>query len=1828
MAISMKSVKLKTNQVSEQDIAIIGLSCKFASADNKEEFWQMLRRGEDCIRKFPEERERVANEFLQYQSKVAKDSEFYDAGFLNEIDKFDNDVFPISNAEISLMSPAQRNFLQTAWAAMEDAGYGSTRSYGTKTGVFLGHSTDFGVPYKDIIDIMNEELASISISGNLNGIVASRISYLNNWSGPAVDVDTACSSSLTALHLACQSLRAKECEMAIVGAVKIDLVPVDSVKKREDEIGIGSKDGKTRTFDKDSDGTGIGEGVAAIVLKPLTQALKDNDNICAVIKGSAMNHDGKSANLTAPNAVAQEEVIVKALKTAGVKPDSISYIEAHGTGTKLGDPIEIKGITNAYRKFTDKKQFCGIGSVKSNIGHTDNAAGMAGLIKLILCLQNKKLVPSIHYHSPNENINFEASPVYVNTTYHDWEAKGGQRRCAVSGFGLSGTNCHVILEEAPQKTKITEEGINPQLLTISASSKKRLMEYVWRYQNYLFNHADIRPVDLCYTANTGREQYGCRLAILFHNIEELKNQLELAVIHDFEALEANGIYYGFHRVVGDSQKTKQKDEITVSQKNAYTKQVASLISNSDSFEKHKLEQLAEQYCQGATVDWKGFYKKCNDTYYKLELPTYPYKKKKFWVENKAKEKKEQIQYGLHTIDHPLLQRIVAESYDRITYESHFDSEKDWVLQQYKVGEKTVLPDSIYVEMIVAAIKESFGGKEVVLRNLQYMKPLVITSGTSIDIQTIVSQEEDTILYTIASRDSETGMNQILCKGQAYVDGSSIRKQVSLKEQHLGENQVLTQLNIPKEYQSQMETYTVAPVLMDMAIHQLLSKDDDEIYIMDGCQSISVYEKLPEKVTCYMEWKSIQNDDLITLNLTFLDEQGTVLVEANQCILRTCLRSVFESNETYYTMAWQEKKQDVIGTSSEDTCYIIAESKESDVSSLTNQIHAAHIIHLNEDDITLEQLESKLKPLSGYGRYHILNFLNYSDSIGTNQQEEKRFNEAITKILNLLVAIENLNRSAKIILSELGYHGVAIDEKSESCNPYSNAYHTFVNGLTNEFAHLTVKSVDVDSQTSQLTIVNELLNIDGQHLVVYRNNERHLPRLRELTLSKRKSFVLKENGVYVITGGLGKAGLLIGSWLTKQQKIKLVLVDQCDLCDRTLWDTIQDKKENVTQINKMEAIQQMEHLGTQVFMYRANVGDDTEFANVMKKIENEQGGIHGIVHAVGETESTSILSKSKLEIEQVLKPKVRGAITLGTVAKDNDVDFLLFVTSASSLITVRGAVDDKAADSFLETYAWQLSKQGVHATTIQWPTWYNESNDMEQSIVFDAIPDSELEHSLELILSADKWNVIVGNIDYHSYNEYRYDTLFELEGHQKREYQRFLRTAKQEPKKETHELYEVRMVGDDHFTEEEKKLGKVIGNVLGIKEVNVYHTFMELGGNSIIGVKAEMDLAEHGYTITTKELFSDLTIRQLANGDEVVEVVTEELVKEEVVEQQGTVLEGIVPFTDLMYRGCFYSALIPVLIREQRNYMNLLTNAVMVFQFKEPGNAATFTIDYLERCNFEESMEQLNIRLNKKLYSNDVIADIKQSIDRGLAVIVSADCYYSSIRPDVYQKEHCAHAILVYGYDDENELLYINEHKNADSRLYESRTCSYQDMKDSYEGFLKEYPDFDIINSSIFKTVTKDRSDNPTYFEIEPIGTSDSLNQAVIQKNYIDFMKKNQQEIADSWSVLKTMIDSFMETVLIEEKLADKCSDMITSMNMIINSRSLLQYQYRYLWSEGDSIRMIINNVVDSWESARVCLLKYYYSQNYRSKWVDKINYLFQKVLENEEKLIQVQREEI
>jgi len=619
------------------DIAIIGLAGRFPKARNMHDFWQLLRDGQDCITEIPLERWDHARYFDQDKTQLGKTYGQW-GGFIDGVDEFDPLFFNLSPRDARVMSPQERLFLQCAYETIEDAGY-SHRTLGARDWSLLPKNTGVyaGVMYGEyefysIEALAKGNLLEQSIVTGSFGSIANRVSHFFNLNGPSLAVDTMCSSSLTSIYLACQALRQGDIEMALAGGVNVSIHPNKYLILGQSKF--LSDDGRCRSFGQGGTGYVPSEGVGALLLKPLAKAIEDGDHIYGVIKGIAVNHGGKTNGYTVPNPVAQAEVITRAIQSSGVDLQAIGYIEAHGTGTSLGDPIEVAGLNRAFRQYTQQRAFCAIGSVKSNIGHCESAAGVAGVAKVLMQIKHRQLAPSLHSAELNSNIDFDTSPFYVQRELSDWPvpilgqtalAEGAilPRTACVSSFGAGGTNAHLVVEEYVQGLRLSPASDYRSrwvAIPLSAKTPEQRRELAYGLFLHLQEQAEWRPLmsetdflhSIAYTLQTGREEMEERLVFVVDSLAELLDSLQAYAISGL--LTEHG-WVG--RVALTSQVTPQAHSV--------------FAANQDMADEYpRLRQCAIAWIQGEHIDWQ----RCYPTYSRPErisLPTYPFARERYWV---------------------------------------------------------------------------------------------------------------------------------------------------------------------------------------------------------------------------------------------------------------------------------------------------------------------------------------------------------------------------------------------------------------------------------------------------------------------------------------------------------------------------------------------------------------------------------------------------------------------------------------------------------------------------------------------------------------------------------------------------------------------------------------------------------------------------------------------------------------------------------------------------------------------------------------------------------------------------------------------------------------------------------------------------------------------------------------------------------------------------------------------------------------------------------------------------------------------------------------------
>ena len=609
-----------------EPIAIVGIGCRLPGANNPDDLWRLLRDGVDATGDVPADRWPVDDLFdadPDAPGKIATRR----GGFLDRVDGFDADFFRIAAREAIRMDPQQRLLLEVSWEALEDAGQAVDRLAGTKTGVFMGIcSADYARLHLTSGDA--SEIDAYSGTGVAFSIAIGRISYVLGLQGPNMAVDTSCSSSLVAIHLACQSLRSGECELALAGGVNMMLAPETSIFLSKARA--LAPDGRCKTFDAAADGYARGEGCGVVVLKRLSDALADGDRVLALIRGSAVNHDGHSNGLTAPNGPSQEAVIRDALTRAGVGPGEVGYVEAHGTGTALGDPIEVQSLAAVLGVGRSADRPFALGSIKTNIGHLEAAAGVAGLLKVVLGLQRGMIPPHLNLNQPSPYIPWSELPIVLPTTLSPWPDGNGRRIAGVSAFGFSGTNAHVVLEEAPAFRPAVREHAPTDsdlfLLPISARSPAALRALAEAYRNLLGPAGTAATLpDICYTAGARRSHHAYRVAIVGRSREELVDALD--------AFLRDAAHPGLHVRGRNAQRLTVDGDVKTgamnsSAMNSGAMNCAPTACGPVGAQFIALPSIADAYVHGDTPDWQSLYPdggRC------VSLPLYPWQRERFWI---------------------------------------------------------------------------------------------------------------------------------------------------------------------------------------------------------------------------------------------------------------------------------------------------------------------------------------------------------------------------------------------------------------------------------------------------------------------------------------------------------------------------------------------------------------------------------------------------------------------------------------------------------------------------------------------------------------------------------------------------------------------------------------------------------------------------------------------------------------------------------------------------------------------------------------------------------------------------------------------------------------------------------------------------------------------------------------------------------------------------------------------------------------------------------------------------------------------------------------------
>ncbi len=1514
----VKLLKAKENSTI-QDIAIIGVGAKYPMAQNAEEFWENLKSGVDCITDFPDSRRKDIDEYFLHKNVPQKEMDYQKGAYLESIDKFDYRFFRISPIEASLMDPNQRLFLETAYEAIEDSGYGGEKLSKSKTGVYIGHSGDLRESYVTMLNETDPTLLPSSIAGNLSSIIPSRVSYFLDLKGPSVLVNTACSSSLLSVHLACEALRNGECTMALAGGIKINLISLKSQIK----IGIESSTGQTRAFDDNSDGTGIGEGVGVVVLKPLRQALIDNDHIYAVIKGSAINQDGTSAGITAPNVESQTDVLLNAWENSGIDPVTISYIEAHGTGTELGDPIEIDGIISAFRKYTDRKQFCGIGTVKSNIGHLYEGAGIVALIKAVLALQHKQIPPTLHFNMPNKRIKFENSPVYVTDKLTKWESSETPRRCGISSFGFSGTNCHIVLEEAPSLPDKKIDNIQDELnvLTISAKSQEALKKYIEKYKEFLHSDENKSINDVCFTANTGRGHYNYRLIIICKNIKHLIQQIDMINIESLDNINSEFVFCQKHNIIGLDKKEKSDFDITTDECKALTEAANSLMEKflcTGMQDLEALKDLCELYVKGASVNWNSMYE--NKIRARISVPTYPFERKRCWLQLlKVNESTSDIKSSDEYI-HPLLEKAVFESIDQNFYETTFNPDKHFVLSDHIIMGNYVIPGTTYLEMAYQAGKRYFGEERLELKDILFRAPVVLDGNYDRTVQSAVKKDNKELIFNASSKEEDEWVQHVstkICRisdqQPDIVDVEAIKKECNISEHiikqneltagfikfgprwlnyqklYLGESTALAEISLPDQFAKDTEIFHLHPSLIDMAVNAL-SLTLGERYLPLSYGSFRIYGSAPAKFYSYIrrKKKNSENNETIVFDITLFDLTGNVFAVANDYVIKKVHGSerFLRSDSVYSTISWTEYETEVSGKVTQEGTILIL----TNGGSLADET-ALKLMHKGNNVIKVyigERFEriSDVEYIVGHTEKDYEMLMEAIKDIklscvlhmaATTESEEIRNTSDLEGILqkgiySLFYFTRTLLKSklrGSISILLISDYANCVSGTEKRINPWNAGLFGLGKTVNVEYHNLKCRCIDIDNSVDSEHIINEINSENRPAIIAYRDGKSYIEEIdkHKIDTDIDAPINIKSDGVYIITGGTGGIGLEICRYISMKNNANIALINRSEFPRRETWDSIIEKNQNSKHCNIINRIRNIEETGSKVEIFSADISDESELRNVLMQLKGKYGRINGIIHSAGVAGDGFIINKNEQDFATVLKPKVYGTWLLDSLTSEEDMDFFVMFSSIASLIGIPGQGDYSASNAYMDSYAIFRSLKNKKTLTINWPAWKETGMAVDYGTnidtIFRAIPTALAIEAFHEVLNKDIKRVIIGEWNYNSTElktgiPIMLGTSVRKKLNQQENIEKNVTRGNREA--------DLKIIGknDESYNEIEVKLSKLWGEVLGLDEINVFENFYELGGDSIIATRLLKEIEkEYPGILDITDVFAYSTVSKMA-----------------------------------------------------------------------------------------------------------------------------------------------------------------------------------------------------------------------------------------------------------------------------------------------------------------------------------------------------------------------------
>ncbi|RST68039.1 SDR family NAD(P)-dependent oxidoreductase [Bacillus pumilus] len=1508
---------VKNTSQEHTDIAIVGMAGRFPGASSLEDFWQRLVNGEEMIHFFTEEELKKAG----LDASVYQHPNFIGAkGRLQEIEGFDADFFNYSAREAELMDPQFRLLHECAWEALEDAGCDPDRMAG-KIGVYTGTSPN----HEWLTRFAHQMEATEQFSAMLlndREFFSTQLSYKLNLHGPSVTMQTACSTSLVNIGMACQALLNQECDAALAGGVTVSS-PENIGYIYQDGM-IQSKDGHCRPFDQEASGTIFGDGAGIVLLKRYEDAMRDGNPIHAVIKGVGVNNDGsRKAGFTAPSVEGQAEVLKETYEKSGIDPASIGYVEAHGTGTNMGDPIEVSALSQVF-KGTDPLTIP-IGSVKSNVGHLNSAAGIAGLFKAILALQHKTIPPTIHYEKPNQEIPFKDTPFYVNQKALYWKEADGPRRAGVSSFGIGGTNAHMIIEEGIQ-AKQKPASNQKQLLVLSAKTDTALTEMTERLKQYVIQHPQIPLEDIAYTLRYGRKQFPYRKAIVLASADEWmqQKQLETSVFRSKKWRKATFMFSG--------------------QGAQYVGMMRGLYDAEPVF-KWEIDRCFKYVMETEQVDLKGIVFSEDETNEDITKTSNAQPLLFIFEYALAKLLQHSGVEPESMIGHSIGEYVAACLSGVFSLESALTlvMARGRLMQDMEKGAmlSVQLPEAELVSMIdeslsvaavnakdlcvvsgreehIAAFEKKLQDKGIVTRQLHtshafhsyMMEPMLEAFQQFVEK---VELHEPAIPF-ISNVTGTWATSEEVMTASYWTNHlrGTVRFHEGLSQLLTDEVRALIEVGpgnsltaLAKRHENKESHHDV----LNMVRHSREQADDHAYFL----------KRIGELWAGGYEVKAQQHPtqeerQLVSLP-TYPFERKRYWIEAGKPaspqLSAPKETKKKEMEEWFYLPSWEQQPlKPVFEKETEEQTWLIFREQDAFhelfIHSFKQQ--GIKVISVTKGEAYQELDQSfTINPAEGQ---HYRNMLDSLSNRGIN----------IHRILHLWEAAkedDNSNRQAAFQAHiEKGYYSliflsqaIAAQKNIRECRLF-----TITSGIqpvtgneticaeksamlgpckviSQEYHHIKCWNIDVEDVPEVMSwkeqvlvdlIVQEIMQPGKDQLVAYRHRKRWVQSYKHLPLQKEDGLpkMIRPNGVYLITGGLGGIGFVLSQMLAKEGNVHLYLTGRTALPPRNEWASyVQQANADEAQRTRIEKVLELERLGATVEAVQANAGDLDQMKHVFDAIRKKHGGVHGVFHAAGLPGSTSFraikdIPSTLAQGEDQFQSKVKGLDVLEQLLEQEQADFCLLFSSISALLGGLGFSAYSAANLYMDAFAARLNQ---HSQTpwmcVNWDAW-NFWGELESTIgesinELAILPEEGAELFQYVLSSRQNRHMLVstGNLDE------RIDQWLSLEP----------KTAADEDSYEVskHERPELGNPYVAPRNETEKAICQVWQDFMGMEQVGIHDNFFDLGASSLDIVQVTNRLNQ---ALQTNEavvtLFTYPSVAELAKYIQPSEDSKEETMEEE------------------------------------------------------------------------------------------------------------------------------------------------------------------------------------------------------------------------------------------------------------------------------------------------------------------------------------------------------------